>query len=333
MTEEQTRGGRVQTWNQDQVISDGDGGEHRERGEGQEGSDDASKEWSGKSTGESEGSAMEEEATNAGGTELGRETRTATAWGMLESVAGELHGDERSGRGDTRKSPSAAADKAGARVPHGVRSAQRGGQGGRQEKRAGETSGVRGNDGCREASGMANKSPGVGGEEGGNEDSRVAKSPRGSRQGVGRGVELPQGNDTPGVTELPRGDKTPGVNTVGEIRGGKPMGGPRTVEPPIPQRGTAAENGSAENRPRHTAGTNVARPEHGALARREYGLLAPTGMVVIPDDAGEPSSKASHEATGDWDGRNPEEEVEETQQRALPARGNNVIRDEARGPT
>ena len=36
----------------------------------------------------------------------------------------------------------------------------------------------------------------------------MAKNPRGSHQGVGRGVELPQGTDTPGVTELPQGDET-----------------------------------------------------------------------------------------------------------------------------
>ena len=41
---------------------------------------------------------MEEEATNAGGTEWGRETRTVTAGGTQESVAGELHGDAQAGR-------------------------------------------------------------------------------------------------------------------------------------------------------------------------------------------------------------------------------------------
>ena len=70
---------------------------------------------------------------------------------------------------------------------------------GMREKQAVKTSGVRGNDRDRDASGMAHKSPGVGDKEG----------PRRSHQGVGRGVELPQGTNTPGVTEFPRGDETP----------------------------------------------------------------------------------------------------------------------------
>ena len=36
-----------------------------------------------------------------------------------------------------------------------------------------------------------------------------------SRQGVGRGFELPQGTGTPRVAELPQGDKTSGVNIAG----------------------------------------------------------------------------------------------------------------------
>ena len=87
-TAEQARGRRDQTRHQGQVISDGKEGEHCARGEGQEGSNDASEEWSGESTGGSEGSEMEEEATNAGGAEWGRETRTATAGGH----AGKRHG-------------------------------------------------------------------------------------------------------------------------------------------------------------------------------------------------------------------------------------------------
>ena len=42
---EQARGIRVQE--QEQVSSDGDGGEHRARGDSQEGSNDVSEEWSG----------------------------------------------------------------------------------------------------------------------------------------------------------------------------------------------------------------------------------------------------------------------------------------------
>ena len=108
------------------------------------------------------------------------------------------------------------------------------------------------------------------------------------------------------MTEFPRGDKTPRVTTkgtsapreYGQGQGGdeplpttqatgaqgnggrdnEPIGGPRTAEPPRPQRGTAADNGIAETPPRHTAvtsGTSGARPEHGTLARRKYDLLAP----------------------------------------------------------
>ena len=77
------------------------------------------------------------------------------------------------------------------------------------------------------------------------------------------------------------------------------MGGPQTAELPCPQRGTAAEDGSAENQPRHTASTDSARPEHVALARCEYGLLAPVGMAVNQSDEGDPGSAAGHRATGD----------------------------------
>ena len=130
----------------------------------------------------------------------------------------------------------------------------------------------------------------------------MAENPQGSRQGVGWGVESPQGIDTPGEAEFPQRDKTPGVTTMGE---GEPredgqgrgrneippttqangaqgdggdnnewMGGPRTVAPLQPQRGTAADNGSTGTLRRHTAGTagtNGARPEHGALVRRNDG--------------------------------------------------------------
>ena len=41
----------------------------------------------------------------------------------------------------------------------------------------------------------------------------VAGNPRGYRQGVGGGVESPQGIDTPEVDGFPWGDKTPGVAT------------------------------------------------------------------------------------------------------------------------
>ena len=62
---------------------------------------------------------------------------------------------------------------------------------------------------------------------------------------------------------------------------------------------TAAETCSAETPLRHTTGTDGARPEHVALARREYGLLAPMGMTVNPANAGDPGSADSHGETGE----------------------------------
>ena len=146
---------------------------------------------------------------------------------------------------------------------------------------------MRGNDGGRESYGVDHESPGVGDEEGGHGASGVAEIIRGSRQGVGGGVDSPQGANTPVVAELPQGDETPGGTTASKggpredgrgQGGGKnptttretraqgadgsddgPMGGPRT----------AADNGSAENLSRHTAVTDGARPKHDALARHE----------------------------------------------------------------
>ena len=112
----------------------------------------------------------------------------------------------------------------------------------------------------------------------------------------------------------------------------RPMGGPRTAEPTGPQQGTAADDGSTEDQPRHTSGTNGARPEYGALARRKYGLLALAGTAVDQVDAGDTGRKAGHGATADQDGKEPEEEGDKTLQRTLPARGNDGVGDIARGP-
>ena len=57
---------------QGQVSSDGDGGEHRKRWDGQEESDDASAGWSGKSAEDLAGSETEEEGMTVGGAEGGR---------------------------------------------------------------------------------------------------------------------------------------------------------------------------------------------------------------------------------------------------------------------
>ena len=116
---------------------------------------------------------------------------------------GELPGEAMAGRGNIGKAPFAAANKSGAWGRHGARPVQRGRYGGKQENQAGETSGVRGEDEGCEASRLAHESPGVGDEEGSRETSGGAENPRGSHQGVGGGVELPQGTNTPGVTEVP----------------------------------------------------------------------------------------------------------------------------------
>ena len=96
---------------------------------------------------------------------------TAMPWGTQDSGEGALHGGMRDGGGDTRKSPSVAADEAGAQGRHGEGPAQRGKKGGRQTNMGSKTSGVQGDDGGREASGVPHESPGVGDEEGGREAS------------------------------------------------------------------------------------------------------------------------------------------------------------------
>ena len=103
---------------------------------------------------------------------------------------------------------------------------------------------------------------------------------------------------------------------------------------PRPQWGTAADNGSSGTPTRHTSGTDVARPEHGALARREYGLLSPTGMAVDPADAGELGNKDGHESTRGTAGhyRRETEEGDETRQRTLPARIMQGSNDKGRIP-
>ena len=59
---------------------------------------------------------------------------------------------------------------------------------------------VKDDNGGHKAYRVDHKFPGVGDKEEGREASGVANNPLGSCQGVGEGVELPQGNETPGVT-------------------------------------------------------------------------------------------------------------------------------------
>ena len=123
-------------------------------------------------------------------------------------------------------------------------------------------------------------------------------------------AELPQGDETPGVTTA--GEGVPGEDgwgwggdgnppatreTEGQVSSGganERMGGPRTAPPPRPQRGTTADNGSAGTPIRHTAGTDSTRPEHGALAGREYVLLVLIGMAVNLAAAGGIGSEDGH---------------------------------------
>ena len=74
------------------------------------------------------------------------------------------------------------------------------------------------------------------------------------------------------------------------------MGNLVTAAPPRPQQETAADTNSSGTPHRHTAGT---RPEHGALVRRKYGLLALAGTAVDPSNVGYQEIGDIHEATGE----------------------------------
>ena len=95
----------------------------------------------------------------------------------------------------------------------------------------------------------ASEYSGVGGSEGGREPSGVAENLGGDRQGVGGGVELPRGINTPGVEELPRGDETPGVTPEGDrVPGGADGGGEGTENPPAPEKLRRARTSVATRR-------------------------------------------------------------------------------------
>ena len=203
-------------WGQEsQVSSDGDRGERRER-DGLGESNDAGEGWSDGREGGLEDSEMEEDETTAGDPEWSGDTLTASPWGTQESGAGGLQGGARAVWSDTGKAPSAAANEEGARGRHEARTGQGEKNGGRRENTGGKTSGVRGDDMGHEASGVAHESPGVGEEEGVREASGVAENPVGGRHGVGGGVELTQGTNTPRVAGGTRGDKTPGSPTASQ---------------------------------------------------------------------------------------------------------------------
>ena len=189
MTAENLRRRRQQ--DQEHVSSDSDKGERRARGDGQEERANASKEWRSKSAENLAGSETEEDMMTAFWPEGEKEMRTMTPWGTQESDEGALNGDAQAGGGNTRKAPSAAANKARAQGYYGARPEQKGKKGGQRENKGGKTSGVLGDDMGHGASGVAHESPGVGDEEGGSKAFGVAGNQRGSCHRVGGGVESP----------------------------------------------------------------------------------------------------------------------------------------------
>ena len=134
----------------------------------------------------------------------------------------------------------------------------------------------------------------MGDGEGGTEASGVAENTGGYCQGVGGGVELPRGINTPGVEELPQGDETYGVTLKdygvpgadGQGRGGDRNSsstqdtegsshnscgedmesGQEPAAPPIPQRGTVEVERVKVRTQRHPNSADGAKPKHGALA-------------------------------------------------------------------
>ena len=74
-------------------------------------------------------------------------------------------------------------------------------------------------------------------------------------------------------------------------------GEPGTAAQPHPQRGTVPHISSAGTLLRHTVGTDGARPKHGTLARRKYGLLALVGTGFDPAVAGIQGSGNDHKDT------------------------------------
>ena len=104
--------------------------------------------------------------------------------------------------------------------------------------------------------------------------------------------------------------------------------------PPRPQRIMAADTDSLGTPTRHTAGTDGARPKHGALARREYGLLAPTGTAVNTAAAGDQGSRDGHKATRGTANQARRETGEGggTRQRAFPACSMRGVNNEGRRP-
>ena len=85
------------------------------------------------------------------------------------------------------------------------------------------------------------------------------------------------------------------------------MGGQRTKEPPGTTE-TAMDDGSSGARLRQSNGADGARSKHGALACREYDLLASEAAEGGPANAGAAGSEDSCGATANREGTETEEE-------------------------
>ena len=132
--------------------------------------------------------------------------------------------------------------------------------------------------------------------KGGRETSGVSEHPGGDWKGVGGGVKLPRGINTPGVEEFPWWDETSRVTPEGDrVLGeyGRGQGGDgnssttreteangnsgsdeeMTIDP-----GPAAGRGSEVRLYRHPNGADGARPKFAS----KYGLLAPTELAGDP---------------------------------------------------
>ena len=79
------------------------------------------------------------------------------------------------------------------------------------------------------------------------------------------------------------------------------MGGPRTVEPPGPQRGMVTDDSSAGTLSRQFYGANGARSKNGMHPRREYNLLASEVPEGGRANAGGTGSKAGYGAMANQD--------------------------------
>ena len=127
--------------------------------------------------------ATEEDNEIAGGAG-GGERRGQQLHGEHKRVAWEIYQGKQLPAGANQEGTSAAADKAVAGGQHEERPGVRERVSGRQEKLASRSSGVGGNEGGREAYGVAGKSSGVEGKEGGSNSYGVVENHGEDGQGV-----------------------------------------------------------------------------------------------------------------------------------------------------